>query len=202
MKRLARLVVQRLRAALMEPTPPRSEHWSSLLAGRLSVGAGTSIERGQLEVRGPGCDLCVGEGSNVECHIVFERPGASLAVGSRTHIGGGTLLSIASRVEIGTDVLIAFEAFLTDHDSHSVVFADRKDDCTNWMRGRKEWDHVVVRPLVVKDKAWIGARAIILKGVTIGEGAVVGAGSVVTRDVPDWAVVAGNPARVIRQLPH
>ncbi|MBV8923397.1 DapH/DapD/GlmU-related protein, partial [Bradyrhizobium sp.] len=56
-------------------------------------------------------------------------------------------------------------------------------------------------PVVIADKVWIGFNASILKGVTIGEGAVVGACSVVTRDVPPFAVVAGNPARVIRTLP-
>ncbi|MDH4236354.1 MAG: hypothetical protein OEV17_03815 [Nitrospira sp.] len=52
----------------------------------------------------------------------------------------------------------------------------------------------------IHDKAWIGLDAIILKGVTIGEGAIVGAGSVVSKDVPPFTIVAGNPARVVREL--
>ncbi|MBK8021791.1 MAG: hypothetical protein IPK19_10285 [Chloroflexi bacterium] len=55
-------------------------------------------------------------------------------------------------------------------------------------------------PIRICDKAWIGFNAVILKGVTIGEGAIVGAGSVVTKDVPAWTVVAGNPARIIREF--
>jgi galactoside O-acetyltransferase len=62
----------------------------------------------------------------------------------------------------------------------------------------KNWTGVKHAPIIIKDKAWIGFNCIILKGVTIGEGAVVGAGSVVTENVPDYAVVAGNPARLIR----
>jgi galactoside O-acetyltransferase len=59
---------------------------------------------------------------------------------------------------------------------------------------------VHLAPVKIQDKVWIGFNAIVLKGVTIGEGAVVGAGAVVTRNVPAYTVVAGNPARPIREL--
>jgi len=88
-----------------------------------------------------------------------------------------------------------------DHDSHALVFSERKDDVQEWLRGKKDWSHVKMMPVIIKDKVWLGAKVIVLKGVTIGEGAVVGAGSVVVNDVPPWTLVAGNPARVIRALP-
>ena len=69
-----------------------------------------------------------------------------------------------------------------------------------WHEGRKDWTHVAHAAVTIKDKAWIGFNVSILKGVTIGEGAVVGAGSVVTRDVAPYSVVAGNPVRLIRML--
>ncbi|MGC8751800.1 DapH/DapD/GlmU-related protein, partial [Hydrotalea sp.] len=62
----------------------------------------------------------------------------------------------------------------------------------------KNWEKVKSSPIKIADKAWIGFNVIILKGVTIGEGAIVGAGSVVTKDVPPYAVVAGNPAKIIK----
>ena len=89
-----------------------------------------------------------------------------------------------------------------DHDSHALVFSERKDDVQEWLRGKKDWSHVKMMPVIIKDKVWLGAKVIVLKGVTIGEGAVVGAGSVVVNDVPPWTLVAGNPARVIRALPR
>jgi acetyltransferase-like isoleucine patch superfamily enzyme len=61
---------------------------------------------------------------------------------------------------------------------------------------------VLARPVAIHDHAWIGARAIVCPGVTVGEGAVVGAGAVVTRDVPPWTIVAGNPARRIGERPR
>jgi acetyltransferase-like isoleucine patch superfamily enzyme len=58
-----------------------------------------------------------------------------------------------------------------------------------------------MKPVKINDRVWIGFNSIILKGVTIGEGGIVGAGSVVTKDVPPYTIVAGNPARVIREIP-
>lgn len=68
------------------------------------------------------------------------------------------------------------------------------------MIASKDWSVVKTAPIHINEKVWIGMNAIILKGVTIGEGAIVGAGSVVTKDVPPWTVVAGNPARVVKKL--
>lgn len=63
----------------------------------------------------------------------------------------------------------------------------------------KDWDNVITKEITICKKAWIGMNVIILKGVTIGEGAVVAAGSVVTKDVPPYRVVGGNPAQIIKQ---
>lgn len=147
-----------------------------------------------------GVSVRVGRESNVEGRIVLERSGARVSIGSRTHVGGGTLIDAAEEITIGDDVLVAFEVLFMDHNSHALRFSERKHDVTEWMRGRKSWSNVAMRPIRVCDKAWIGARAIILKGVTVGEGGIVAAGSVVTHDVPAWSIVGGNPARVIREL--
>jgi len=64
----------------------------------------------------------------------------------------------------------------------------------------KDWSHVDMKPIIISDKVWIGFNATILKGVTIGEGSVIGACSVVTRDVPPNCVFAGNPAKLIKEI--
>jgi galactoside O-acetyltransferase len=167
----------------------------------VEVGEGTRISAGNVAARSPeGVSVRVGRGSNVEGTIVLERPGARVSIGARTHVGGGTLLDAAEEISIGDDVLLAFEVLIMDHDSHALRFSQRHDDVANWMRGEKDWTHVRRAPVRVGDKAWIGARAILLKGVTVGEGGVVAAGSVVTRDVPPFTIVGGNPARVLREL--
>ena len=87
------------------------------------------------------------------------------------------------KITIGTKVAISREAFICTA-SHDITKANRP---------------LVTAPITIGDGVWIGARAIILPGVTIGEGAVVAAGAVVTKDVEPWAVVAGNPAKVVKQ---
>ena len=123
-------------------------------------------------------------------------------------MGGGTFISRSS-ITIGNNVTIAWGGTIYDHDSHSLNYLDRRKDIDDELKcireernfiETKDWSNVNSKPIVIKDDAWIGMNVIILKGVTIGQGAIVGAGSVVTKNVPDWCVVAGNPARVVKSL--
>jgi acetyltransferase-like isoleucine patch superfamily enzyme len=177
--------------------------WRGVLGERLSIGRGAHLGRARLMARDPDRVFCsIGDGTTVRGHLVLERAGAVIRIGSRSQIGGRTLLDASERIEIGDDVLVSFDVLITDNDSHSLRFSERATDVADWTEGRKDWTHVPRAPVRVLDKAWIGARAILLKGVTVGEGAIVAAGSVVTHDVPPWHLAAGNPARVIRELPR
>ena len=181
-------------------TDPRVE-WRSLLEGRFAIGSETNLMAARLSAREPaGCSLTIGSNCNVEGTLVFEKSSAHISVGPRTHIGSGTILAAAIGIEIGDDVLIAFDALIMDHDSHSLLFRERRNDVRDWMDGKKDWTNVEMGRVHISDKAWVGARAIILKSTTIGEGAIVAAGSVVTKDVPPWTIVGGNPAKMIRAL--
>ncbi|MBL8132609.1 MAG: acyltransferase [Anaerolineae bacterium] len=178
----------------------------------LAVGYGTLLQPGfALEVRAGTAErrVVVGENSVLQCRITLEREIGQVTIGSSTFIGTSTLVC-AQQIDIGSDVLIAWGCTLVDHNSHAVQWSQRREDVRLWREGLtkgvgaaatlKNWDVVPMAPIRICDKAWIGFNAIILKGVTIGEGAVVGAGSVVTKDVPAWTIVAGNPARVIREV--
>ena len=144
-------------------------------------------------------ELEIGEGSIFEGRIIAERPGAIVRVGNNTYVGSSSLIC-ATSIDIGDDVLISWGCTIVDHHSHSLNWEYRRDDVRDWYIGRKDWTHVKTAPIRICNKAWIGFNAIILAGVTIGEGAVVGCGSIVTRDVRPYAVVAGSPARVINEL--
>lgn len=151
-------------------------------------------------VSGHEADIRIGSSSLFSAHVVFEKPGARLSVGDRSFVGGKSMFSICESVRIGSDVMISWGCTIADHDSHSLEFRHRARDVENWLEGRKDWSQVRHAPVTIGDKVWIGFNCSVLKGVTIGEGAVVAANSNVTRDVAPWTLVAGNPARVIRQL--
>lgn len=166
----------------------------------LSLGASCDIYLNRLRLAG-NISLIVGRDSMIQTVIAFERDNASLRVGERTFIGRGAI-SLAGSIEVGSDVMIAWGTVITDHNSHSLRFSERSSDVVNWLHGTKDWSAVEVNPVKICDKAWIGLNSIIMKGVTVGEGAIVGAGSVVTKNVPPWTIVAGNPAKIIREIPE
>jgi acetyltransferase-like isoleucine patch superfamily enzyme len=145
-----------------------------------------------------GCKIDVDRDTMIPGTLVFDRENATISIGKRVFISG-TIIA-AEKIEIGDDVMISWGVTIVDHNSHSISFSERADDVTNWRKGKKDWTHVKVAPVTICDKVWIGFNALILKGVTIGEGAVVGAGAVVTKDVPAWTIVGGNPARIIREI--
>jgi acetyltransferase-like isoleucine patch superfamily enzyme len=151
----------------------------------------------------------IGKESMIGCEFIFESTQGRISVGNRTYIGNGTKLISRSSIRIGDDVTIAWGCYLYDHNSHSLNWEERNKDIKQQMLDlkstrnfilNKDWSVVSTEPIVICDKAWIGFEAVILKGVTVGEGAIVGARSVVTKDVEPWTVVAGNPARVVKKL--
>jgi acetyltransferase-like isoleucine patch superfamily enzyme len=146
-----------------------------------------------------GCTLSIGDTTIVEAAIIFDREGGSVRIGERTFIGASTFVC-AEHIEVGDDALISWGCTIVDHNSHALAWKDRSRDVENWYEGRKDWTPVERGAVRIGNRAWIGFNAIVLKGVTIGEGAIIGAGSVVTRDVPAFSIAAGNPARVIREL--
>lgn len=144
-------------------------------------------------------------GQDVKIYAFVNLYGCEIGDESRV----GTFVEIQKGAKIGRRVKISSHTFIcegvTIEDEvfigHGVMFINDKYPRATTINGgpQTEADWKVISTLV-KRCASIGSNATILCGVTIGEGAIVGAGSVVTHDVPDWAVVAGNPARILRKI--
>jgi len=112
---------------------------------------------------------------------------AVLTIGSDTNIGPNSIFNCGADVTIGEKCLIAGFVYIqsSNHGIQKGAFI-------------KEQKHTYGK-IVIGDDVWLGGHCFVNKGVTIGNGAVVGAGSVVTKDIPECAIVVGNPARVLRQ---
>jgi acetyltransferase-like isoleucine patch superfamily enzyme len=110
-----------------------------------------------------------------------------LTIGDRSSIGAYTSVACRERVDIGRDTLIAGFCFILDVD-HG--FSEPETLITQ--------QRLDIRPVVIGNDVWIGTHCVVLRGVTIGDGAVVAANSVVTRDVAPYTIVGGSPAKVIK----
>lgn len=154
--------------------------------------------------------LHIGEKSHVFSTFSILRPDASIRVGARCQLGRSHFVS-AQSIEVGDDVIMSWGVTLLDSDNHSEHWSERSGDVERGRRGYldsggsdiaryHDWSRVATSPIKIGDKAFIGFNVIILKGVTIGEGAIIGAGSVVTRDIAPWHVAAGNPCREVRRV--
>lgn len=119
------------------------------------------------------------------------RPGAALRIGSGVRMSGTTICA-ADQVTIGDRCVIGADVIIADTDFHTLDPALRASPA--------DAAHAAVRPVTIGADVFIGGRSIILKGVQVGTGAVIGAGSVVVDDVPSGAISAGNPARMIKTV--
>lgn len=173
-------------------------HWR--LKGKISLAIGdrSKVRLDQISPTSE-CHVVVGKDCIINSRISFDRAGASFVCGDRCYIGASNVV-ISKAVTLGDDVVISWGVTLVDHNSHSLRWEDRANDILDWSKGAKDWTHVKVASVNIENKAWIGFNAIILKGVTIGEGAIVAAGAVVTKNVAPYTIVAGNPAQPIRTL--
>lgn len=178
--------------------------WSQLFRLRcrrsvkLDVGADSSVRYDRIQTA-LGSKITIGRDCIIETRIAFDRNGAAFKCGDRCFIGASHMV-LAERIALGDDVIVSWGVTIVDHNSHAVDWDHRSNDVLDWRKAKKDWSHVMIAPVQINDKAWIGFGATILKGVTIGEAAIVAAGAVVTKDVPPYTVVAGNPARVVRSL--
>ncbi|OJW15386.1 MAG: hypothetical protein BGO48_13360 [Mucilaginibacter sp. 44-25] len=107
-----------------------------------------------------------------------------LTIGDGTYINPGSMIFARTSIHIGQGCAISWNCELIDDDMHSLLEGDSKLPSA--------------KPITIGEHVWIGANSKILKGVNIGNGAIVAAGSIVTKDVPDGALVGGVPAKVIK----
>ena len=154
--------------------------------------------------RFPGASISIGKNVDLRSSMISNSAGCfhpvvlsarkrgNIRIGNNCGISGSVIVSEDS-VTLGNNVLVGVNCVITDTDFHSVAAevrrapsADKEKHCT--------------KPVVIEDDVWLGMNVIVLKGVTIGSGSVIAAGSVVVKDIPPGSLAGGNPAEVIKKL--
>jgi acetyltransferase-like isoleucine patch superfamily enzyme len=136
--------------------------------------------------------LCMGE-------ILIAGPNGKVVIGDWCSLSPGTKIWSMERIELGSRVILSHGVQIFDNNSHSLSASDRHQRFKELRtHGRHlQAEQVSHKPIRIEDDAWIGFNSAILKGVTVGQGAIVGACSVITQDVPPFAIVVGSPARKV-----
>ncbi len=148
--------------------------------------------------------LQIGRDSMVGSVFMFETDQGELTIGERCLLAGGVVIC-RTNIQIGNDVIWegGDASYIYDHASHALDYRERCKDIDrqleDYRQGRsfissKDWSVVPARPIIIHDRVWISSNCIILKGVTIGEGARIMPGTVVTRNVEPYTIMTGNPA--------
>jgi acetyltransferase-like isoleucine patch superfamily enzyme len=183
---------------------PKIRYGKSLL-----VGNGTVFLNNFNIYNNKNNEVLIGENSVIGATVIFEHENGKVSIGDRVYIGDSKIIC-KNKITFESDILVAWGVTFYDHNSHSLDYSKRQKDIIQVLEDfrhhngnysmNKDWNDVDFKPINIKSNVWIGFDAVIMKGVTIGEGAIVAACSVVTKDVPPFTVVAGNPAKVIKYL--
>jgi galactoside O-acetyltransferase len=196
-----------LRRLLRPQTPAERQEVTRRIAqenGNLKIGKNTTIHNCSISIHDaqPGFEnITIGEDCAIEGKIVLHSNKARLKIGNRTFIGSNAMIFCYDSIEIGDDVQFSWDCTVIDSNAHSLNSEERKNDVLDWKKGPqyKNWSVVRNRPVVIGNCCWIGFRSIIMKGVELGDGCVVAAGSVVTKNFEPYSVIGGNPAAFIKK---
>ncbi len=144
----------------------------------------------------------IGKNTHIRGHFLIFKYGGSITIGNDCYIGDGTRIWSGDSVTIGNDVLISHNVSIVDTNAHEINHIERADRYRELIK-HGAWDDkgsIITTPIIIEDYAWLSFGSTILRGVTIGEGAIVAAGAVVTKDVKPFTIVAGNPAVFIKNI--
>jgi len=146
-------------------------------------------------------NITIGKHTHIAGNLTVWANAGKIEIGDSSFIGEGSRVFSARHIKIGDRVQIAHGCNIFDNNIHSLDSVERQQEYVqNITGGLVKLFSLKEKEVIIEDDAWLGASVIVLKGVTIGKGAIVGAGSVVTKDIPDHTIAVGNPARVIRKI--
>lgn len=195
------VLVRALYGIVNIPWRLREKLYITRLQRQCSAGVGSELTSNAVihNARGPDA-VRIGAETLFMGEIVVIREG-SVRIGDWCYVGPEAKIWSLQSIEIGDRVFVSHGVHIFDNNSHSLSADERH---SRFQEMRKYGRHltpepVVAAPVRIEDDVWIGFNAAVLKGVTVGKGAVVGACAVITQDVAPYAVMVGNPARQVGQ---
>jgi acetyltransferase-like isoleucine patch superfamily enzyme len=168
---------------------------------RLEEGAFISHTARIRNALGDSSQIVIGAHSHVRGELMIFAHGGRISIGEWCYVGVGTRIWSGVSIDIGNRVLISHSVNIFDNLTHPIRASERHAQARQiFTTGHPRDIFLDDKPVRIADDAWIGACAIIMRGVSVGQGGIVAAGAVVTKDVPAYSIVAGNPAVVVREL--
>jgi acetyltransferase-like isoleucine patch superfamily enzyme len=168
---------------------------------RLEDGAFLSHTARIRNARGDSSQIVIGANSHIRGELMIFAHGGHISIGKWCYVGVGTRIWSGASIDIGNRVLISHSVNIFDNLTHPIRASERHEQARQIFKtGHPRDISLDDKPIKINDDAWIGACAIVMRGVTVGQGGIVAAGAVVTKDVPAYSIVAGNPAVVVREL--
>ncbi|WP_304062791.1 acyltransferase [Pedobacter glucosidilyticus] len=146
--------------------------------------------------------ISIGEGSVIAGALLIFKYGGEIRIGKNCYLGDLSRIWSGEKIIIGDNVLISHNVNIIDTNSHEIDSIERAERYIELIKNGP-WQNkgsIKTKPIIIENNVWISFNSVILKGVKIGEGAIIGAGSVVTKDVPAFTLVTGNPAKVVKNL--
>jgi acetyltransferase-like isoleucine patch superfamily enzyme len=184
---------------------PKSLSEQLIANGNIRIGKNSSINNLSIVLYKPEknrCNIIIGDDCLISGTITIYNADSKVKIGDRVFIGDKTELYCNEEISIESDVMLSWGITVIDTNSHSLLWEERRNDVKDWIKGSKfkDWSKVESKPVKIGSKSWIGFKSIILKGVSISEGTIVGAGSVVTANTESFTIVGGNPAKFIKKI--
>ena len=143
--------------------------------------------------------IVIGDDCDIKGELMTFAHGGSITIGNFSFVGDRTKIWSAKKITIGNRVLISHNVNIHDNNSHSLDSQLRHEDfIIIKAKGLQKTNDLNEKEIIIGDDVWIGFNSTIMKGVTIGNGAIIGSNTLITKDVPAFAVCVGNPMRIIK----
>ena len=146
------------------------------------------------------CRISIADNCEIDGSISVDETGI-ICIGEFTTIRYSSSIESTERITIDDHVIISNNVIIRDNNSHPTDVKKRHEMSESGFGSDLwKWKYAKSAPIHIESNVWIGERAIIYKGVTIGKGSIIAGGSVVTKSIPEYCVAAGNPAKIVKYL--